>query len=273
MTFLQAGLTVPYQVDWLEPLTSALRAVASFVPKLLVFLVVFLIGYFIAKAIARFVGMILNRIGFNRVLERAGANRLLSGSGIEPIGLLTKIIYYFILLITLQLALSAFGPTNPVSQIVNDIVAWLPSLLVAIVIVVIAGAIANAVKDLLTRTMGGVSYGPLVAKAVSFLIIALGVIAAVNQVGIGTTVTMPVLIAFLATVAGILIVGVGGALIGPMRSRVEGFLGNLSSGGGAAAAAPGAAPVAPAAPPAGPGAAPGGSPASGSFAPPPPRDV
>lgn len=264
MTFINAGLAVPNQVDWLEPLTNALGAVASFIPKLLVFLVVFLIGYFIAKAIARFVGMILTRIGFNRVLERAGATRMLAGSGIEPITLLTKIIYYFILLITLQLALSAFGPTNPVSAIVNDIVAWLPSLLVAIIIVVIAGAIANAVKDLLLNTMSGVSYGHIVAKAVSFFIIALGVIAAVNQIGIGTTVTMPVLVAFLATVAGILIVGVGGALIGPMRSRVENFLGNISSGGGAAATpAAGTAPA--------PGTEPG-APTSGSFAPP-PRDI
>src|SRR5690606_40610087 len=151
---------------------------------------------------------------------------------------------YFILLITLQLALSAFGPTNPVSQIVHDIVAWLPSLLVAIVIVVIAGAIANAVKDLLTRTMGGVSYGPLVAKAVSFLIIALGGIAAWNKVGIGTTVTMPVLIAFLATVAGILIVGVGGALIGPIRSAVECLLGSIAPAGGRAVARPATAPAA-----------------------------
>lgn len=238
MSFSNTGLVVPDAVDWLEPLTGALGSVASFIPKLVVFLVIFLIGYFIAKAVARLVGMLLTKIGFNKVLEKAGANRMLSGTGIEPISLLTKIIYYFILLITLQLALSAFGPSNPVSQIVNDIVGWLPSLLVAIVIVVIAGAIANGVKDLLLNSMGNVSYGPMVAKGVSFFIIALGVIAAVNQIGIGTTVTMPVLIAFLATLAGILIVGVGGALIGPMRSRVEGFLGNLSSGGGAAATAP-----------------------------------
>jgi flagellar biosynthesis protein FliQ len=266
MPFLNAGLVVPGAVDWLQPLTNALGAVASFIPKLLVFLIVFLIGYFIAKAIARFVGMILTRIGFNKVLEKAGANRLLAGSGIEPITLLTKIIYYFILLITLQLALSAFGPTNPVSAIVNDIVAWLPRLVVAIVIVVIAGAIANAVKDLVLNSMGGVSYGPLVAKTVSYFIIALGIIAAVNQIGIGTTVTMPVLVAFLATIAGILIVGVGGAMIGPMRSRVENVLDNLSSGGSAAATPAAQAGTAP-------GTTPGTTPgASGSFAPP-PRDI
>ena len=152
MSFSNVELIVPSAVDWLAPVTGALSSVASFIPKLVVFLVIFLIGYFIAKAIARFVGMILTKVGFNKVLEKAGADRMLAGTGIEPISLLTKIIYYFVLLITLQLALSAFGPTNPVSQIVNDIVGWLPSLLVAIVIVVIAGAIANAVKDLLLNS-------------------------------------------------------------------------------------------------------------------------
>ena len=63
MPFLNAALVVPGAVDWLEPLTSALRSIATFIPKLLVFLIVFLIGYFIAKAVARFVGMILTRIG------------------------------------------------------------------------------------------------------------------------------------------------------------------------------------------------------------------
>ena len=59
--------------------------------------------------------------------------------------------------------------------------------------------------------------------------VALGVIAALNQVGIGTTVTLPVLIAVLATISGIMIVGVGGGLIGPMRNRWEGWLSNFEA--------------------------------------------
>ncbi|WP_460701646.1 mechanosensitive ion channel family protein [Myceligenerans halotolerans] len=208
-------------------LTHAWSSIASFVPKLLVFLVILFIGWIIAKAIARFVGMILNRVGFTKLLDRAGAGRMLAGSGVEPISLLTKIIYYFILLIVLQLALSAFGPTNPVSEIVNDIVGWLPQLVVAIVIVVIAGAIANAVKDLLTSTMGGVSYGELVAKIAQVAILFLGVVAALNQIGIAVSVTTSVLTAVLATIAGILIVGVGGGLIGPMRTKWEGWLAGI----------------------------------------------
>ncbi|MBO0878743.1 MAG: hypothetical protein J2P19_35735 [Pseudonocardia sp.] len=49
-------------------------------------------------------------------------------------------------------------------------------------------------------------------------------IAALNQMGIAITVTMPVLITALATAGGIVVVGVGGGLIVPMRQRWERWL-------------------------------------------------
>lgn len=216
-------------VDWQSGLEDAWSNVASFVPKLVVFLVILFIAWLVAKAVAKGLGLLLSRVGFTSLLDRAGADDVLRNSQIEPLGLITKLVYYFILLIGLQLALSAFGPTNPVSQIVNEIVAWLPRAFVAIVILVVAGAVANAVKDLMGATMGGLSYGPLLTRVVGGFIVALGVIAALNQVGIGLSVTLPVLIAVLATVGGILVVGVGGGLIGPMRARWEGWLTNIES--------------------------------------------
>jgi hypothetical protein len=50
------------------------------------------------------------------------------------------------------------------------------------------------------------------------------VIAALSQIGIAIAVTLPVLITVLATVGGILVVGVGGGLITPMRQRWERWL-------------------------------------------------
>lgn len=226
---MSAPQIVASAIEWEAGLTNAWNTVANFVPKLLVFLLVLLIGWLIAKAVSKVVGVLLDKVGFDRLLDRAGARDFAARSGVKPISLITKIVYYFILLIALQLALTAFGSQNPVSQIVNDIVAWLPKLLVAIIIVVIAAAVANAVKDILMGVLGGLSYGPMLAKIVAGFIIALGVIAALNQVGIGTTVTLPVLIAVLATVGGILVVGVGGGLVMPMRNRWEGWLDGMSN--------------------------------------------
>ena len=103
-------------------------------------------------------------------------------------------------------------------------IAWLPRAFVAIVIVVVAAAIANAVKDIISGALGGLSYGRVLATIASVFILGLGVIAALNQIGVATAVTTPVLIAVLATVGGILVVGVGGGLIRPMQSRWESWL-------------------------------------------------
>lgn len=222
-------METPLSIDWSSGVTNAWTSIANFVPKLLVFLVVFLVGVILAKAISRFVGVLLKRLGFDRLLDRAGAGATLGGAGIDPEALMVKLVYYFILLIGLQLALSAFGPTNPVSQIVNNIVAWLPKALVAVIIVVVAAAVANAVKDLMASTVSTLAYGALLTKIVGGFILALGVIAALNQIGIGLSVTLPVLIAVLATISGILVVGVGGGLIGPMSRRWDGWLNSLTA--------------------------------------------
>lgn len=237
----------PLSIDWSGIFSDNLRNVINFVPKLIVFLVVLFIGWLIAKAVAKGLGLLLQRVGFTKLLSKAGADQALASAQIKPIDLITKLIYYFVLLIALQLALSAFGPANPVSAIVNDIVNWLPKALVAIVIVVIAGAVANAVRDILSASLGGVSYGGLLARIAGIFIIALGVIAALNQVGIGLSVTLPVLIAVLGTIGGILVVGVGGGLIVPMRARWERWLDQLAAdtkGNHAAEVSP-AAPTAP----------------------------
>ncbi|TGB10539.1 hypothetical protein [Streptomyces sp. MZ04] len=65
---------------------------------------------------------------------------------------------------------------------------------------------------------------PQLGTIVWACVVALGAIAALGRAGIATSVTQPVLYAALAAGAGIMIVGVGGGLIGPMRQRWERWL-------------------------------------------------
>ncbi|MFJ4786122.1 hypothetical protein [Streptomyces sp. NPDC088794] len=210
-------------IDFTQGLNDAWSKVAQFVPKLIGFLVVLAIGWFISKMIARVLDRVLRKVGSERLSERAGTQRLLSDSKYDMTGIVCKIVYYALMLITLQLALGVFG-TNPVSTMINGIVAWLPRGIVAVVLIVVAMAIANAVRSIVTGALSSVSYGRTVGTVMWACILALGVIAALGQAGIATTVTQPVLYAALATGAGILIVGVGGGMIGPMRQRWERML-------------------------------------------------
>ncbi|MGW6441946.1 membrane protein [Lentzea sp. NPDC055074] len=211
-------------MDFGQGLTDAWRAVATFVPKLAAFLLILLVGWFVAKAVAKLVDKVLERVGFDKLVERGGIRRMLANSKYDASDLLAKLVYYALLLITLQIAFGVWGP-NPVSELLTGIVSWLPKAAVAIIIVVVAGAVASAVKDFIGGALGGLSYGRVLANIASIFIWALGIIAALNQIGVATTVTTPVLIAVLATVGGILVVGVGGGLVRPMQQRWEGWLG------------------------------------------------
>lgn len=204
-------------------LTSALTSIATFVPKLVLFLVILVIGIIIAKALAKIIDRVLEKVGFDRAVERGGVGKVLAKSSYDASDILAKVVYYAVLLFVLQLAFSAFGP-NPVSDLLTTFVAFLPRVFVAIIIVVITAAIAQGVKSLILGALGGLSYGKVLATIASVFILGLGIIAALNQVGIATTVTTPVLVAVLATVAGVIVVGAGGGLIKPMQHRWERYL-------------------------------------------------
>lgn len=217
------SLSVDLSVDFTQGLNDAWSKVAQFVPQLVAFLVILVVGWFVSKLIARVVDRVLRKAGSERLSERAGTSRLLQDSSYDLTGILRRIVYYALMLLTLQFALGVFG-INPVSTMINGIVAWLPRALVAVVLVVVAMAIANAVRGIVGGTLSSVSYGRTLATAVWACVVALGVIAALGQAGIAQDVTRPVLYAALATVVGILVVGVGGGLIGPMRQRWERML-------------------------------------------------
>src|SRR3954447_16332934 len=139
---------------------TAWANIAVFVPKLLLAIVILVVGYLIAKALSKVLDRVLERMGFDRLVERGGIKRMLARTNWDASGILSKLVFYFVMLFTLQLAFGVFGP-NPISDLLNRIIGYLPSIFVAAVIIVVAAAIATAVKKLVDAALGGVSYGRL----------------------------------------------------------------------------------------------------------------
>jgi len=122
-----------------DALTAGLAAVATFVPRLLLFLLILLIGLIVAKALSKAVDKILEKVGFDRAVERGGIKRALASSKYDASGVVGKIVYYFLVLLVLQLAFGVFG-RNPISDLLTAVIAFLPRLFVALIIVVVAAA-------------------------------------------------------------------------------------------------------------------------------------
>lgn len=212
-------------IDWNDSFQGMVSDVVDILPKVLLFLVILIVGWIIAKLLEKAVDAILERVGFDRLVERGGAGRMMAHSGYDPSSLAAKLVYLAALIITLQLAFGVFGP-NPISDLLASIVAWLPLAFVAIIIMVIAIYLAGIVRDIVQGSLGSTSYGRFLAMAAYVVIIALGVIAALGQMGVAVIITGPILIAVLATIGGIAVVGLGGGLVVPMQRRWERILGN-----------------------------------------------
>ena len=116
------------------------------------------------------------------------------------------------MLFVLSTGFGVFG-SNPVSNYLHAVIAYLPLVFVAILIVIIAAAIAAGAKTLIQNSLGALSYASVLA--------ALGVVAALDQLHIAAAVVNAVLYAVLAAVTGVVIVAVGGGGIKTMSARWE----------------------------------------------------
>lgn len=207
-------------VEWSNGIEDAWARTASFVPKFIAFLLILGIGYVVAKAIAKAIDAVLERTGFDRAVERGGVRKALANSRYDASDIVGKVVFYGLMLFVLQLAFGIFG-ANPVSDLITGVIAFLPKLLAAIVIIVVASAIAAAVKDIVGNALGGVSYGRTLATAASISILVLGVFMALNQVEIAPEIVNALFYGIVAVVVGSAIVAIGGGGIQPMRARWE----------------------------------------------------
>lgn len=201
-------------------LGDAWSAVAAFIPKFIAFVLILVIGYFIAKAIAKVLDNLLERVGFDRAVERGGVKKALERSKFDASTILSKIVFYALFLFVLQLAFGIWGP-NPVSDLIQGVIAYLPNVFAAIVILVVAAAIAAAVKEIVEASLGGLSYGRGLALGASAAILVIGVFAALDQLQIAPTIVNTLFIGLVVLIVGSGIVAIGGGGIQTMQRYWE----------------------------------------------------
>jgi hypothetical protein len=193
--------------DWSEALlTSFSAALAMFlgaIPRVIAFAVILIIGWFIASLLAKAVGALLRAVRFNDLAYRSGFSEFVHSAGVQTdsAGLIATITKWFVRLITLVVAFDALG-LPAVSEVLQQLLLWLPNLVVALVILVLAGLAANAVSSVVrgAATEGGFSNPGMLASVAKFAIWAFAIVVAVNQLGIATTLVNTL---FMATVGAV----------------------------------------------------------------------
>ncbi|HLO33182.1 MAG TPA: hypothetical protein VK249_28805 [Anaerolineales bacterium] len=194
---------------------TALSLFLGAIPRIMGFLIILIIGWFISGLLGAGVAALLRAVRFNELAQSAGFSGFVRNMGVrkDPAGLLADIVKWFVRLIVLVVAFDALG-LPAVSAILQQFLLWIPNLVVAVVILVVAGLAANALGNLVrgATAQAGFDNPDLLATIARVAVWAFGIVVAVNQVGIAQTLVNTLFMAFvgaLALAAG-LAFGLGG---------------------------------------------------------------
>ena len=194
--------------DWgtavMTSLTAALAMFLAAIPKVIGFLVILIIGWIIASALARLVAAILRRARFDELATRSGFTGFVRNMGLQTdaSGVVADVVKWFVRLIVLVVAFDGLG-LPAVSNVLNQLVLWLPNLVVALIVLMVAGLVANAVYRIVrgATVEAGFDNPDLLAGIARAAVWVFAVIVAVNQVGIATTLVNTLFIGFVAALA------------------------------------------------------------------------
>jgi hypothetical protein len=120
-------------------------------------------------------------------------------------------VFWLVFLVTLQLAFGLWGP-NAVSELLSGLIAYLPNVIAAVLILVIAAALARALTGILEPVLAAVQGGRWIAVGAGAAVMVVGVFAALDQLQIAPAIVNGLFYALLAVMAGSALVafGVGG---------------------------------------------------------------
>lgn len=185
---------MPVQVsDWgdamLTSLAAAMALLFSAVPKIIGFLVIVIAGWFIASLIERGLAAILRTVRFNDLAERAGLADFVRKMGMntDAAGMIGLVVKWFVRLIALVVAFDALG-LPAVSDVLRQLLLWLPNVVVALVVLVIGGLAARALGNVVRGAAAEAELGNanFLARLASMIVWAFAIVVAVNQIGIAT---------------------------------------------------------------------------------------
>ncbi len=163
--------------------------VVEWVVTAVVVLVVVLVGLFVAKALAGLAGTIVRRAKVDKAFASLGWSDQLKkvGLAVRPSTIVAWIVKWFIIIAIFSGVVNYLG-AQQLASFLNDVLAYLPNVVIAVVILIVGSLIANTVHTAVERVIAeteGVGNKRLVAAVPRYAIMTITVLTALNHLGIG----------------------------------------------------------------------------------------
>lgn len=180
---------------------QAMDGIIGFLPNLIGFLVILLVGYIVAKVVQAVLRKILQKVGLDRKLHESDANRYVERvmPGASPANGVARVVFWLIFVFFLFSAIGALG-IPALTSFMNQVLAYLPNVIAAILIFVLAAIIAGAVGAGVGKLLGDTPTGKIVATIVPALVMVIAMFMILEQLKIAESIVQ---IAFAATMGAL----------------------------------------------------------------------
>ncbi|MBI2109540.1 MAG: hypothetical protein HYT93_05260 [Parcubacteria group bacterium] len=173
-------LTRSFQDIWL--------GIVDFVPAVIVALVIFVVGWFVGVLLGRVIAQIIRSIKVDSALKSAGVEDLLSRAGfrLDSGRFLGELVKWFVIVVFLVATLEVLG-LQQVNLFLQDVVlTFIPQVIVAILIILVAAVVADAVQKLVVGAAKAaeVKVAHFLGGLVRWSIWVFAILIALSQLGI-----------------------------------------------------------------------------------------
>jgi small-conductance mechanosensitive channel len=182
----------------IESLRAGLDAFFAFVPQLIGATVILIVGYVVAKILQAVVARVLKAVGFDGWMERGGIKQFFDRAQTRetPATVLGKLAFWFVFIIAITMAADALG-IRQVSAVLGQLIAYIPSIIAAILILVLAALLANFLSGIVRGATGS----DVLASIARYAIIVYAAFAALTELGIAVQLTAPTFLILLGAAA------------------------------------------------------------------------
>ncbi len=167
----------------LDSLTSAL-------PKFLLAIAVLILGYIISKIVASIIGKLLRKLNVDRISDSVNEVDFIAKSPvkIKLSSLISKITYYFLMLVALVLATDILD-MPAVSELVSSIFHYIPNLFSALLVLVFGIVVSNFIKNIVETTCKSLNIpsANIIASFIFYFLFINVLILALGQAKINTS--------------------------------------------------------------------------------------
>lgn len=193
-------------MDISQSFSGAMDRLVGFLPNLVGFLVLLLLGYVAMRIVQALVRKLLERLDVDRHVRESGAgeyvDRLLPGA--SAASAVARAVSWLVLAFFVVAAIGVLG-IPAVTAFMNQVLAYLPNVVAALAILIVAGILAGLAARAIGRVLGHTPAGPVVGTVVPALVMVIAMFMVLQQLRIAEEIVQ---IAFAATM-GALALGLG----------------------------------------------------------------